>query len=276
MKVRDVDITGVERNAEQQIVRKWMVHLLDANFGNGNPAWYRFGRDLQEYNVEMNPDTEMRKNINGSNTFIHNGYEQSGENDTFYAHINDPLFGKLQEIVDYQQTGDACKTSSLEVHTWEETGDGTNIFKAAKQDCYVVPTSYGGDTGGYQIPYQVHYVGDKTMGTYNALTKTFTPGADSEEAANAKLSVLTVGNLTLTPAFNAEVVSYRATTANASDIVTVLAADRAASVTVTNGSTPVANGSAATWADGENTLTIAVTNGSAVKTYTVTVTKTAS
>lgn len=271
-KVRDVNIAGVEANAGQQIVRKWMVHLLDANFGSGTPAWYRFGRDLQEYNVEMNPDTETRKNICGNNTFIHNGYEISGENDTFYARINDPLFGKLQDIVDYQKTGDACKTSALEVHTWEETE--TDVFKAAKQDCYVVPNSYGGDTGGYQIPYQVHYVGDKVMGTYNAQTKTFTPGSDSAGEANAKLSVLTVGNLTLSPAFNADTTSYATTTANATDTVTVMAADSGASVSVTNGSAPVANGSAATWSDGANTLTITVTNGAVTKTYTVTVTKT--
>ena len=274
MKVRDVNIGGVEANAGEQIVRKWMVHFLDANFGSGTPAWYRFGRDLQEYNVEMNPDTETRKNICGNNTFIHNGYEQSGENDTFYARVNDPLFGKLQDIVDRQKTGDACKTSSLEVHTWEEST--TDVFKATKQDCYVVPTSYGGDTGGYQIPYQVHYVGDKVMGTYNAQTKTFTPSAESEEEANARLSVLTVGNLSLSPAFNADTTTYTASTANTTDIVTVTAAASDASFTITNGSTPVNNGSAATWSDGVNTLTIAVSNGGATKTYTVTVTKTSS
>jgi hypothetical protein len=81
-----VNIVGVEADAGQQIVRKWMVHLLDANFGSGTPAWYRFGRDLQEYNVDLNPDTEVRKNICGNTSFVHNGYEPSGENDTFYAH----------------------------------------------------------------------------------------------------------------------------------------------------------------------------------------------
>lgn len=44
-------------------------------------------------------------------------------------------------------------------------------------------------------------------------------------------------------------------------------------VTITNGTTPVENGSAATWQTGVNTLTIKVTNGGVSKTYTVTVTK---
>lgn len=177
--IRDVNIVGVEAGASQQIVRKWMAHMLDANFGSGTPAWYRFGRDLTEYNVDLNPDTELRKNINGNTSFIHSGYEPSGENDTFYAHKGDPLFEALQDIVDGLKTGDACKTSALEIHAWEEQesqteGTDSNIFAATKQDCYVVPTSYGGGTDGYQIPFQVNYVGDKVKGTYNATSKTFT------------------------------------------------------------------------------------------------------
>lgn len=42
-----------------------------------------------------------------------------------------------------------------------------------------------------------------------------------------------------------------------------------------NGETPVTNGTAATWQDGPNTVTITVKNGTAQKVYTVVVTKTA-
>ena len=39
--------------------------------------------------------------------------------------------------------------------------------------------SYVGDTTGYQIPFNLHYTGFKTAGTFNISTKTFTPaGAD--------------------------------------------------------------------------------------------------
>lgn len=47
----------------------------------------------------------------------------------------------------------------------------------------------------------------------------------------------------------------------------------AKTATVENGDTAVENGSSATWSEGENTLTVTVTNGSAIKNYTVTVTK---
>lgn len=42
---------------------------------------------------------------------------------------------------------------------------------------------------------------------------------------------------------------------------------------IKNGSTVVENGGSATWSSGENVVTVKVTNGSAEKTYTVTVTK---
>ena len=43
-----------------------------------------------------------------------------------------------------------------------------------KEECYIEITSYGGDTTGYQIPFNVHYTGVKTKGTFNVESKTFT------------------------------------------------------------------------------------------------------
>lgn len=106
------------------------------------------------------------------------------------------------------------------------------------------------------------YVADSGSGNSNGST-----------TANAKLSALTLGSLTLSPAFDADTTSYTAATTNATNTVTATAADSGATITITNGSTTVANGSAATWETGENTLTIVVTNGTATKTYTITVTK---
>jgi hypothetical protein len=55
--------------------------------------------------------------------------------------------------------------------------------------------------------------------------------------------------------------------------VTATPEDEEATVTILNGETPVDNGAAATWAEGENTLTITVKNGTVQNVYTVTITK---
>ncbi len=87
------------------------------------------------------------------------------------------------------------------------------------------------------------------------------------------LSSLTLGALTLAPTFSVDVTEYTATTTNATNTVTAVAADSNASVIIINGSTEVANGSAVTWNDGVNTLTVTITNGENTKTYIVTVEK---
>lgn len=88
------------------------------------------------------------------------------------------------------------------------------------------------------------------------------------------LSELTIGALTLDPTFDKDTTEYTATTTNASDTITATATDTEnAEIKILNGVTEVTNGGAATWATGENVVTITVTNGATVVVYTVTVTK---
>lgn len=88
------------------------------------------------------------------------------------------------------------------------------------------------------------------------------------------LKTLIVGALKLSPSFSREVTSYTAETTNASDIIVVTPVDPEATVSIDlNHGTAVTNGQAASWDEGENTLEITVTNGTATKVYTVTVTK---
>ena len=48
-----------------KIARKYMGHFLDASFMGETPSLYRLGKDLEEYNVEMNPNGEQKQNILG-------------------------------------------------------------------------------------------------------------------------------------------------------------------------------------------------------------------
>lgn len=91
--------------------------------------------------------------------------------------------------------------------------------------------------------------------------------------ALVQLSALTIGALTLTPAFSSGVKLYTASTSNPADVITGTPAHPLAEVTITVGSVEVVNGAAATWAAGKNIVTITVTNGNAITTYTVVVTK---
>jgi hypothetical protein len=39
---------------------------------------------------------------------------------------------------------------------------------------YIEVNSYGGDTTGYQIPFTLHYTGNKVKGSFDVSTKVFT------------------------------------------------------------------------------------------------------
>lgn len=106
---------------------------------------------------------------------------------------------------------------------------------------------------------------------WKSAVKSERPAEDA--APNATLSALTLGSLTLSPEFSSATTEYTADTTNSTNTITAVPTDSNATVEIKNGDTVVASGSAATWSEGSNTVTVKVTNGSAVKTYTVTVTK---
>ncbi len=91
------------------------------------------------------------------------------------------------------------------------------------------------------------------------------------EEDTAELSGLTISGVTLSPTFSADVTTYTGTTSTANGIITATVAE--GTVEIKNGETVVTSGNSATWETGENVVTVKVTNGTATKTYTITVTK---
>jgi len=90
---------------------------------------------------------------------------------------------------------------------------------------------------------------------------------------DATLSSLSIGSLQLVPAFTPSVTQYEAATTNATDAITVACKDSShASAVIKNGTTTVTSGNSATWSEGENVVTVTVTNSGATKVYKVKVT----
>lgn len=162
----------------KKIERKYLAHFLDPAFSkDGTDATYntRLGKDLEEYNEELNPDVEIQKNILGEQTVKHNGYEVQSEVDPFYAYSGDPLFEQLSKIVNERLTGDDCVTTKVDV-LLNSNGD---VEWAYREQVWVIPNSMGGDTSGVQIPFTVYNAGNRVKGTFDLKTKKFTPAEDT-------------------------------------------------------------------------------------------------
>lgn len=160
--------------AGAKIERKYLAHFIDAGFGD-TVNYVRLGKDLEEYNEELNPDVEINKNILGEQTVQHNGYEVQSEVEPFYAREGDALFTQLCTIANERKTGDACKTTKVDVLLSES---GTVVW-AYREDCYVVPNTVGGDTSGVQVPFTVYNDGNRVAGTWDTTKNSFTPTSGS-------------------------------------------------------------------------------------------------
>jgi hypothetical protein len=90
---------------------------------------------------------------------------------------------------------------------------------------------------------------------------------------DARLSQITIGELTLAPIFNKSTHSYNTTTSNATNTITAIAKDGDAEIEILLNGVELVNGTSATWEDGDNTVEITVTSGTESETYTVTVVK---
>ena len=157
--------------------RKYLAHYLDSAFDMTYAAasYVRLGKDLEEFSVELNPEVETSKNILGENSVTHSGYEASSDADPIYFEYDDALTEKLMEIAMLRKTGDACKTSYVEVLLKPGEGNAEpTVVRAVREDVIVVPNSYGGDTSGVQVPFTVHYAGNRVEGSFDLSTKKFT------------------------------------------------------------------------------------------------------
>jgi hypothetical protein len=157
-----------------KIKRKFMAHYIDAATVAGPSSFIRLGSDLEEFTIELNPNVETKSNILGESTTSIDGYEPQASVEPYYAVIGDPLHTRLQKIVDERLTLDDLKTSTIEVHLWEEDATTTGSYVAYKEDAIIEVVSYGGDTTGYQIPFNLHNTGNRVKGLFALATKTFT------------------------------------------------------------------------------------------------------
>ena len=156
-----------------KIERKYLAHFINTAQSDAQACYERLGKDLEEYSPELSAQVDTKKNILGETSVLISSYEKTAAVEPYYADKDDPLFARLQQIVDNGLVLESLKTDVVEVKLWDAKED--NVYPAVKEEVYIEVTSYGGDTTGYQIPFTLHYTGSKVAGTFNVTAKTFTP-----------------------------------------------------------------------------------------------------
>ena len=154
-----------------KIERKYLAHYINTADA-GEAVYERLGKDLEEFSPELAASVETKKNILGETSVLIAGYEKTGAVEPYYAESGTGLFQRLQAIIDGSLVLDDVKTDIVEVKLWEQP-EGT-AYPAIREEAYIEVTSYGGDTTGYQIPFTIHFTGEKVKGTFDVTGKTFT------------------------------------------------------------------------------------------------------
>ena len=168
--------------------REALAHYLDSAWNpkvsDASKATFEIiGDDIENLSVEMNSDTSQIKNILGKTKTVDNGYSPSIDADPFYANTDSALYPKLRDIAMERLKGDECKTLLLEVIV-EDLEATTHA--AYCREVMVKPTSYGGGTEGFNIPFNVSEDGAWVKGTVTAAS--VKAGAPVFTAAEAALS----------------------------------------------------------------------------------------
>ena len=156
-----------------KIERKYLAHFINAAaLGEENAQYERLGKDLEEFSPELSAQVETKKNILGQTSVVISGYEKTGSVEPYYAEEGSALFTRLQDIIDEGRVLEDVKTDVVEVKLWEAAENGS--YSAIREEVYIEVTSYGGDTTGYQIPFTLHFTGNKQKGSFNPETREFT------------------------------------------------------------------------------------------------------
>lgn len=150
--------------------REALAHYLDTAWNKkvadvDKAEFEILGDDIEDMSVEMNPDTTQLKNILGQTKTTDNGFTPSMSADPWYANTESKLYPHMKEIVFEQLKGDERKTLMLEVIV-EDTEAETHL--AYVREVKVTPTSYGGGTEGFNIPFTVDFDGAYAKGTVTA------------------------------------------------------------------------------------------------------------
>lgn len=160
-----------------KLARDRHIAYIDASFGAvSGPNWFKIGKSLESFVIELNPDVSTTKNIWLENTVEDNGYSPSAEVDPYYADPSDSIYAKLKDIAMNRLVGDDCKTKFMEVIVSDDTAE---THEAWTEDIIVKTNSVGGDTNGFAIPYTIHFDGNRTKGNVEFSNDDYKTGTPS-------------------------------------------------------------------------------------------------
>lgn len=155
-----------------KIKRNLFKTFINTAVGSATAAYEVLGIDLEELNIEMGANVVKKANILGEVSTSIDKYEKSASVEPYKADDGTGLFTRLKKIIDDELILDDLKTDVVQVDLFGAATSGA--YPAVKEEAIIEVVSYGGNTEGFQIPFNLHLTGKRTKGTFNPTTLAFT------------------------------------------------------------------------------------------------------
>lgn len=128
-----------------------------------SPEWELQGDKVEDLSIEMNPNVETTTDVTGNTTTTLDKYEEQTSVEPYRCKKDSKFFPVLYGIVKYKKTLSDVERNFLCVNIFANAATGQ--YDAWTQKGVIAVQSYGGDTAGLAIPYNIHWTGKRTYGT---------------------------------------------------------------------------------------------------------------
>ena len=158
-----------------KIKREKFQTFINCTPDKDTPTYEVLGEDLEDLSIEMGANVVKKNNILGKSSINIDSYDKNASVSPYIADKGTPLFTYLKGIIDDEKVMDDVRTDVVNVDIFG--ADSGTSYPAIKEEVVIEVVSHGGNTEGYQIPFNIHFTGVRTKGTFNPTTKAFSASA---------------------------------------------------------------------------------------------------
>lgn len=164
----------------QKAERKLLVTCV--NLGDsiaksgGTPKWVPIGVGVEDSSIEFSPETEKKTDIFGTTETTINKLELSQSMEPLTIRGGNPFLFDLNDKIERNALSEFALYELMIIRAFVKDGESDGGYHAeVHKNCTVIPQRQGGSSY-VDMPVNIEYSNDKTLGTVN----TYKPTADKE------------------------------------------------------------------------------------------------
>lgn len=136
------------------------------------------GKGIEEASISPSAEIESVTDILGNTETTLSSYEKTTDLDPIYLEGGNKFSEWLDTLEETDAILDDAVGTFVVVKLYKTTEE--TKYVAWEQQAVVELTGFGGDTKGVNLPCTLHWIGERTMGTFDPSTKQFTADGAGE------------------------------------------------------------------------------------------------